>query len=231
MIDFQSDCSNILNMGRLATSSRSPRAPKPRDPLSQLLASGALRSVLLFFATHEEATPTVRGLARATGLGLASLEAEIARLERLGVLARRRVGRAMELVLDVRHPLWAALRTLIRAAAPPSDVLRAAFADVPGIEDAFVFGSTAKGTARRDSDVDVLVIGVPDERLFARRTIDASVLLGRDVAPLVFSRAEWRAERAAGRPFVRDVLDGPKVWLLRGRVAVDANASLGRRSA
>ena len=204
----------------VSTVPRPTRAPKARDPLSQLLASGALRAVVLYFVTHEEATPTVRELIRATGLGPASLIAEVDRLASLGILERRAAGRAVHLAVDVRHSMWVALRGLVRAAAPAPDVLRAALADLPGIDDAFVFGSTAAGAARPDSDVDVIIVGTPAERLLARRTLDASALLGRDVNPIVLSRAEWAAKRAAGRAFWTEVARGPKVWLVRHGVPV-----------
>jgi predicted nucleotidyltransferase len=61
-------------------------------------------------------------------------------------------------------------------------VVEEAIAGVEGIEAAFVFGSFARGDARADSDVDVLVVGdsAAGARL-GRKAAEASVLLGRPV--------------------------------------------------
>lgn len=193
---------------------RKTRLAKSGDPLSQVLASGALRAVVLYFATHEEESSTVRGLARATGLGLGSVEAELERLLRLNVLERHAAGREIRHSLRGREPLWVALRALVRAVAPAVDVLRVALTDVAGIEDAFVFGSTASGHARSDSDVDLLVIGAPDERTFARRTLDAGTVLGREVNTVLLTPAEWAAKRTTKRGFWTNVLASPKQWIV-----------------
>jgi uncharacterized protein len=196
---------------------RQPRARKARDPLAQLLASGALRSVVLYFLTHREDAPTVRGLARATGLGPGSLGREINRLFNLGLLDRRGDAREVRLALRRREPVWAALESLARAATAPVDLLRAALADLPGVSDAFVFGSFARGDAHAGSDVDLCVVGTPDERALARRTIDAGVLLGRDVNVVLLDPDAWERRRASARPFDRELTAGPRAWVIRGR--------------
>jgi predicted nucleotidyltransferase len=190
---------------------RKIRRAKAGDRLSQVLASGALRAVVLYLATHEEESPAVRGIARATGLGLGSVEIEMARLVRLRVIERMDGRYALRL----REPLWVALRGLARAVAPAVDVMRVAMADVSGIDEAFVFGSTAGGDARVDSDVDLLVVGRPDERAFARRTLDAGVLLGREVNPVLVSPDQWAAKEGAVRGFWANVQAGPKQWVVR----------------
>src|SRR5215213_10284663 len=110
-----------------------PRARKARDPLAQILASGALRSVVLYFLTHREDTPAVRVLARATGLGPGSVAREIARLSDLGVLDRLGGAREVRLVPRRRELVWIALEELARAATAPVDVVRAALADLSGV--------------------------------------------------------------------------------------------------
>ncbi|HKG94983.1 MAG TPA: nucleotidyltransferase domain-containing protein [Gemmatimonadaceae bacterium] len=200
---------------------------KQRDPLSQVLASGALQAVLLYFATHPESTPTVRALARATGLGLGSVQTEIDRLVTFGVLQRGRQDRGLRLSLRARDPRWLALRTLVRVAAPIGEVVRAALADVPGIESAFVFGSMAMGTARPDSDVDIAIIGTPDEQVLARRTIDLGMLVDREVLPLLMRPDEWQQRQTSSRPYDQNLVTGTKTWVIRDGVPVRPQSKPG----
>ncbi|HYR06973.1 MAG TPA: nucleotidyltransferase domain-containing protein [Longimicrobium sp.] len=206
--------------GQLLPSSIAPprariRSPKRTDPLSATLASGALARVVIDFAVHPEDAPHGREIQRRTGLTPRSLQTELARLERLGVVRRRAEGRLVRYELIEANPRWRALRTLIRELADPVDVVRNALADVPGIAAAFVFGSFARGDTRDDSDVDVFIVddAVP-ERLLARRTIDAEILLGREVNVVQMTRDELTRRIASGSSFIRNVFRGRKLWLV-----------------
>lgn len=191
------------------------RSPKRKDALSSTLASGALARVVIDFAVHPEDASHGREIQRRTGLTPRSLQAELARLESLGVVRRRPDGRLVRYELVEDNPRWRALRALIRELADPVDVVRNAVADIPGIAAAFVFGSFARGDTREDSDVDIFVVddGLSEDRL-ARRTIDAEILLGREVSVVQMTRDELARRIESGSSFIRNVFRGPKLWLV-----------------
>lgn len=197
------------------------RTPKRTDALSATLASGAMARVVIDLAVHPEDAPYGREIQRRTGLTPRSLQTELARLESLGVVRRRHEGRLVRYELVESNPRWRALRALIRELADPVDVVRNALADVPGIAAAFVFGSFARGDTRDDSDVDVFIIddGVPED-LRARRTIEAEILLGREVSVVEMTREEIARRVEAGSSFIRNVFRGPKLWLVGSEASV-----------
>jgi predicted nucleotidyltransferase len=190
------------------------RSPKRTDALSATLASGALARVVIDFAVHPDDAPYGREIQRRTGLTPRSLQTELARLERLGVIRRRPEGRLVRYELIEGNPRWRALRALIRELADPVDVVRNALADVPGIAAAFIFGSFARGDTREDSDVDVFLLGenIP-ERVLYRRTIEAGILLDREVNLVEMTRDDVARRIESGSSFIRNVLSGPKIWL------------------
>lgn len=206
------------------TRSRAPaaRTGKRSDALSTVLASGALARLLMDLAVRPDEAAHGREIQRRTGLTPRSLQAELDRLEALGVLRRSPAGRLVRWSLVEASPRWRALRTLVRELADPADVVRAAFADVPGIAAALVFGSVARGDARRDSDVDVFLLdaGV-DEDLLSRRTLDTGVLLGREVNVVQMTPEQLIARVSAGSDFVRELLRGAKVWVAGTPAALD----------
>lgn len=191
-----------------------PRTTKAADPLSQTLASGALARLVRFYAANPESAPHFRALQRMTGLRSRSLQVEVRRLLALGVIVREEEGSRVRFRLDERHPLWPALRQMVRLLSEPADVLPLALADVSGVEAAFVFGSFAKGTARPDSDVDLFVLGDQvDETSLSRHTLDAGVLLGREVNVVHLTRRELEERLRDGKRFFLDVLWGAKQWV------------------
>ena len=130
--------------------------------LREILAGGTFR-VLIHFLLHPDRRLHFRGLQEHTGLGTGALQRELARFEALGVVAREEQQGRVYYQAVADHPSWGAFRTLVRQHADPAEVVREALRDVPGIQAAFVFGSTVRGGARADSDVDVLIVeeGMP----------------------------------------------------------------------
>jgi predicted nucleotidyltransferase len=182
-----------------------------QDPLALALASGAMARLVRYFAVNPESAPHVRALERITGLGPASLKNELDRLLTLGLLVRRQDGNKVRYAADDETPLWAQFRALVRELSTPEDVLPYALAEVEGVEGAFIFGSFAKGSAREESDVDVMVLGDRiDEPSLFRHIVEASVLLGREVNVVQATRDEFRN----GQRFFRNVAREPKQWLV-----------------
>jgi predicted nucleotidyltransferase len=195
-----------------------------------VLASGALARLLIDLAVRPDEAAHGREIQRRTGLTPRSLQAELDRLEALGIVRRRSDGRLVRWALDKANPRWRVLRALVRELAAPVDVIRDALADVPGVAAAFVFGSVARAEAREDSDVDVFLLdgGVDEDRL-SRRILDAGVLLGREVNVVQMTPGELAAKITAGSGFVREVMRGAKSWVAGGPGDLDAALSVGTR--
>ena len=122
----------------------------------------------------------------------------------------------MRHVPNEQSPRWRLLRELVRELGDPTEVVRDALSDVPGLEAAFVFGSMARGTdIREGSDIDLFVLrgDLAEDRL-ARRTIDAGVLLKREVNPVVMGAEELRDRLSGESGFLRAVLSEPKRWVV-----------------
>ncbi|HZG44618.1 MAG TPA: nucleotidyltransferase domain-containing protein [Longimicrobium sp.] len=199
------------------------RTPKRGDALSYTLASGAMARVVIDFAVHPEDASHGREIQRRTGLTPRSLHAELARLESLGVIRRRPEGRLVRYELVESNPRWKALRELVAHMADPVDVLRNALADVAGVGAAFIFGSIARGDAREDSDVDLFILdaGLDEDRL-ARRTLDVGVQLRREVNVVQMTREQLADRITRGSGFIREVLRGPKLWVVGSEDELDA---------
>ena len=189
--------------------------PRSNEPslLQTALASAAMARLLVYFAVHPDEPLHVRELHRRTGLAMASLQNELGRLHRLGLLLRERKGRRLVYRLDLGSPRWPAFHALLRQLARPAEVLREVFTGVPGVEAAFVFGSEARGDTRPDSDVDLFLIADEDIHAAVGDSLtDAESLLGRDIDVITYTPAR-AAARANQSVFLRRVLQEPKQWV------------------
>lgn len=197
---------------------------KQREGLKSIVGSSALARLILHFAVHPDPPMHFRALQRHTRLGSRSLQDQLEKLVGWGVVAREDIDGTITYRSHPMSPRWPALRELVRSFADPVEVLSETLADVDGIEAAFVFGSTARGQEREDSDVDLFVLGdsIPSSKL-GRATSTASVLLNREVDVKRFTRAKLsRILENGDTGFATSALKGPKRWV----VGSDASLAL-----
>ena len=204
--------------------------PIPRSS-SGLLASPALCRLVTHYVLHPQADLHFHGLKRVTGLPNRSLQLELARLERLGLIMRKADGRLVRYVLQADVPRWRALREMIRQFVEPADVLRVALANVAGIDVAFVYGSFARRhDVTPDSDVDVFVVSSQIDQpamrtAVAAELLEVSGLLHREVNASRYTPSRLAGKIAEHSRFIATVLAGEKDWIIGGPAALAAVAA------
>jgi len=182
-----------------------------------LFPAGYRRRVLSLLLLHPDRTLHVREIARLTGTTAGTLNKELARLHRAGLLEREAVGNQVRYSADRESPVYEELSSILRKTVGLADVLVDALASAEksgAVELAFVFGSMARSTESPRSDVDVMLIGDIDFAEAVRLLDPAGVTLGREINPKVYTKAQWRKAVAAKEPFVREVLAQPKIYLI-----------------
>jgi predicted nucleotidyltransferase len=139
---------------------------------------------------------TLTELASRVGSAVSSVQREVVRAEQAGVMTSRRVGKT-RLVTAARSPLTAPLTELLLRSFGPRQVLADELVDVPGIENAYLFGSWAARYAgqegRPPADLDVLVIGTPDRDALDDAAQRAGARLAREVDVTIRSADWWHS--------------------------------------
>lgn len=174
------------------------------------------RRILEEFFLHPDLMVHVRELARRLDLAPAVIGRELGRLEAGGVLRSEWIGRSRRYQLDDASPIAREARALFQKTLGVEAVLRSALEDVPGIEEAFIFGSYASGTESPGSDIDVMIIGQADREFLSERLADAEERLGREINTVRMPRDEFDREGRAATGFVAGVLANPRVHLVGG---------------
>ena len=80
----------------------------------------------------------------------------------------------------------------------------------------FVFGSTARREQRSDSDIDLIIIGNASLEDVAPGLREVEQELGKQVNAVIYSEEEWRERSHEGNPFVKEVVEGEKLFVLGG---------------
>ena len=180
--------------------------------------SDVRRRILAAFYAAPGLVTHPRELARRIGHPSQVVGRELRRLEDAGILTSETVGRARRYHIDAESPIAADVRGLVLRTIGAQALIRAALVEVAGIEEAWIFGSHARGTERPSSDIDLFVVGRVDRASLSERLVEVEQELGRDVNSVVYTREELAELMSAADPFIVDVLAGPRTRIDLGGV-------------
>lgn len=174
---------------------------------------GATADVLHILVDNPDRDFTNRELHRVTGRGLSGVNAAVDTLEALGVITVDRSGRANAVRIDPKmlvksdDPVTAIPQPEYHA--PVREILAHLEERIAENVGVVLFGSVARGTADRTSDIDLFVV-VDDKRMQAQREAHA---IEQEIADERFDGERYEAhivvetrESASGHDQVSDIL-------------------------
>lgn len=184
--------------------------------LSALITSANRRKLLTLFLTHPNERFYQKQLMRDLGISSSRIQSELRRLEQAGLVTSERESNTRYFRVNTAAPIYPELKSIIYKTVGLGDVLREALTDIGPIEVALIFGSVAKNLEEMRSDVDLLIIGDVDLDAVHEAVTAAEGIVGREINPVVYSRADWESRVAKNEAFSADILAGPKVFLVGG---------------
>lgn len=181
-----------------------------KDILGGQIRVGILRALLLA-GTHELYE---RELLQRERLPIGGARRELARLRRLGLILTRKTAKRRFWRANTAHGLYFDLKQLFLKAALFEHDLRTLERLRPKIRVAFVFGSSALGREDEASDLDLAIVGAVTGLELTKLLASPSLRVSRAVNSVRFSEEEIRTKYQSGTAFVREIVDGPKIFLI-----------------
>ncbi|MBN6034547.1 ArsR family transcriptional regulator [Amycolatopsis sp. 195334CR] len=185
---------------------------KTSPSLLPLLRSRMQGELLALVLLHPDREYTITELAEACGVTPTALLREANRLAEGGILEERRVGRSRLVKARTDTPIYQPLSDLIAVTFGPMPLLGEALSDLPGVHEAYIYGSWAARYSGEPGpppgDVDVLVVGSPDQDALFDLAEHASRRLGREVNVHRVTPEAWAATNTSD-PFLTSVRERP----------------------
>jgi len=178
------------------------------------LRSELRRKLLTFFYVNPSARVYVRELAAALGADSTNVSRELASLRREGFLRSEAEGRQLYSSVNPAYPYLKPVFALLRGTVGIVPALKHALASIPGIESAWLYGSFAKNEADAASDIDVLIVGQPDQVKLAVQMRKSEKALCREINYTLLTSRELKRRLARRDAFLADVWNGKRIELI-----------------
>ncbi len=186
--------------------------------LLPLLRSRAQGDIIAWILLHPEREFSLAEIGRAVGTSGPTVMREVDRLAQAGLVRQVRRGNQRLVQAETTNPVFGPLAALMAVTFGPAPVLRDLLAEVPGVREAWIYGSWAARYAEQPGpvpgDIDVLVVGTADPDVLDEVAHAAGERLGREVNIRRVRPAAWDAAEAD--PFKATVTSRPMVALVGG---------------
>lgn len=185
------------------------------NELSAILFGKTRRAVLSLLYSRTDEAFYFRRIVRLTNMGHGAVQRELKYLSDTGIITREVQGRQVYYRANAQCPIFDELKSIVRKTFGIADVISQSLATAADkIRAAFIFGSIARSTDDRKSDIDVMVIGTISFGDTVNLLSRAEEKLGREVNVVVYPTAEFKQKAKEGHHFVNAVLEGEKIFLI-----------------
>jgi len=178
------------------------------------LKSNLRRKIITLFYTNPEEKYYVRQLERLTGFPASNISSDLRRLNKDHLFNTEKVGNVLLYQINKEHPLYPELKNIIYKTTGLNEAIRDNLNSISNINVAVIYGSVAKEKERAGSDIDLLIIGTPDEDRLYNVISEIESHLNREVNFITYSPREWNKQVKDKNSFIMDILNNKLIFLI-----------------
>lgn len=185
--------------------------------IGDALFTKAQQKVLAVLFGQPDKSFYLNEIVRHAAMGRGAISRELNKLTEAGLLVMQKQGNQNHYQANKASPIANELIAIVRKIFGVPAVVKAALAPIlPQLEQAFIYGSIAKGSEHAGSDVDVMLVG---DNLSYSNTMQllapAEIQLQRTINPTLYTAEEYASRLAEGQNFLTKVLAQEKLDLLK----------------
>jgi len=170
--------------------------------------------ILEIFFNNPDKSYYLRELARMIGKEPGVFQKDINKLVEKGILISEYRAKNRFFKLNKKHPFYKELKSIFFKTFGAEGKLKKALKKLKNIKVAFIFGSYAKGKEDSFSDIDLMIIGTPDEDKLILEIMKIEKKIEREINYHIFSISDWRRKLKQKNSFLKNVLAQPKIFLI-----------------
>jgi len=166
------------------------------------------KKIILSFVYNQGKEFYLSEIARRVKTSAGTAQRELNKLLAQDFISFRKRGNLNIYRLNESYALLNEIESIVRKTFGIEVELGKELGEIEGIQFAFLFGSYAKGGFKSDSDIDLFIIGTPEEDNVFKAVRKVEDLAGREINYHLADEAEF-AEKSGKNHFYREILDKP----------------------
>jgi len=187
----------------------------PGTSIGDALFTKTQQRLLAILYGHPNQSFYLNELMRMAQIGRGSVARELGKLTDSGLVSMMSRGNQNHYRANIQNPIFQDLANIVQKTFGVADVVQKALAPLSKhIEQAFIYGSIAKGEAHAGSDIELMLIG---EELSYSDIMEllapAEVQLQRTINPTLYSVSDFEKRIQERQSFVTRVLEQPRIEL------------------
>lgn len=184
--------------------------------MGDALFTKAQQMVLTLLLGQPDKSFYLNEVVRYAAMGRGVISRELTKLTDAGLLVESKRGNQNHYQANTASPIYNELLQIVKKTFGISGVLKASLAPIlPHCEQAFIYGSMAKGEEHAGSDIDVMLVG--DDLSYSEVMMlveSAEAQLQRPINPTLYSVVEFDERLADGNAFLTKVMQQSRIDLL-----------------
>ncbi len=163
----------------------------------RITKSKTRKAILQLYFYNPEKKYYLRELEIILNFPVQNIRRELLELEKSGIFKREKMGKQVYYFLNKNSPIFKEI--LIK---------------ISNIKIAFIFGSYAKEKEDSFSDIDLMLIGGPDEDKLISKITKIERKINREINYHIFSLTDWKKKIQEKNSFLKNILLQPKIFLI-----------------
>jgi predicted nucleotidyltransferase len=184
----------------------------------QLTKSRLRQKLLGYFFTNPQANLYVREVSSILKEDAGNISKELSNLGKDGIFISSIRGNQKYFSLNKRYPLYKELKSVIFKTIGIEGSLKEIVENDNGIKIAFIYGSFAESKENALSDIDLFIVGSPNEDKLLECIDNLEAKLGRKINYNIYPEKELKEKVKKRDSFITNILKRPKV-VLKGKLS------------
>jgi len=180
----------------------------------KLTKSKTREKILRFFFSDIEKKYYLRELERILNLSVGNIRRELLSLEKSGLFKREKMGKQVYYFINKGSPIFEEFKKIVSKTIGVEALIKDALRKIKNIEIAFIYGSFAKGREDSLSDIDLMIIGKPDEDILISKISSTEDQLKREINYSIFSPQDLKRTLEEKEVFLEEIMANPKLFII-----------------
>lgn len=182
------------------------------------ILSKSKADLLSLFFTNPEKSFYIQEIGRILGKNPGTFQRTLNNLISEGILTSEYKGNLRFIKVNKNYPIYNELKSIIFKTVGIQGSIKRILNKIGNINLAFIYGSYAKSKENILSDVDLFIIGDPEESNLIKELDDLEEKLKREINYKLYSYSDFKQEVEEKEPFILEILKD-KIIILIGDIS------------